>query len=58
MMPDFIYDFKHSPVSMILTPSLILYQVIVLLTPENIRSGSVDIAGIERISIVIRERLK
>lgn len=35
MMSDFIHNFKHSPASMILTPSLILCQLIILLAPEN-----------------------
>ncbi len=54
---DRIYDFKHSPSSITLIPSLIRVHDIVRLQPEKTRSGSADIAGIERMLIAICERL-
>ena len=49
--------FKHSVCSTTVAPSLHLVHDIVRRELEKIRSGSADIAGIERISVAIRESL-
>jgi hypothetical protein len=46
-------DFKHSTACILSIPSLFLRSVIVILAPENRRSGSADIAGIDKISNAI-----
>src|SRR5947207_4413427 len=52
-IPAFIQFFKHLSFSIIAAPSRALSQLIILLTPENTRSGLSLIAGIEKISIAI-----
>jgi hypothetical protein len=49
--------FKHSPVSIALAPNCALSHEIVRRAPENTRSGSSLIAGIERMSIAIEDNL-
>ncbi len=51
-----IQIFKHSSISIVYPPSEHRVYEIVRRDPENIRSGSADIAGIERMSIAILER--
>ncbi|PVH93320.1 hypothetical protein DM02DRAFT_229689 [Periconia macrospinosa] len=45
--------FKHSPFSIVDAPRSIRSHEIVRRPPENVRSGSADMAGIERISLAI-----
>lgn len=47
------HDLQHSIACMLSIPSLFLRSVIVIFAPENRRSGSADIAGIDSISIAI-----
>ncbi|KAJ0126047.1 hypothetical protein HZ326_30851 [Fusarium oxysporum f. sp. albedinis] len=46
----------HSPLSIVRLPNWHRSHEIVRLAPEKTRSGSADMAGIERISTAIRER--
>ena len=50
-------DFKHSNASMMSLSRWFRRSVMVILALEKSRSGSADIAGIDRISIAIRLRL-
>ena len=50
------YDLRHSIALIVLIPRRFLQSVIVIFVPENKRSGSADIAGIDSISKAITER--
>lgn len=54
---NYNHDFKHSVASIESTPNLFLLSVIVSFEPENSLSGSADIAGMDKISMAIKERL-
>ncbi|KAK7575062.1 hypothetical protein V3481_017027 [Fusarium oxysporum f. sp. vasinfectum] len=53
VIPLRIQLFKHSPFSIVDAPRSIRFHEIVRRAPENVRSGSADMAGIERMSIAI-----
>ncbi len=55
-IPSLNHDFKHSSSSIVLILHLMRCSLSVCFTPENTRSGSDDIAGIENISIAIRDK--
>jgi hypothetical protein len=55
-MPLFIQLFMHSPLSIVRLPSRHPSHDIVRRAPEKMRSGSADIAGIERMSTAILDR--
>jgi hypothetical protein len=56
VIPLLIQLFMHSPLSIVRLPSWHLSHDIVRRAPEKTRSGSADIAGIERMSMAIFER--
>ena len=55
-IPSRNHDFKYSKSSIVLIERLILYSLNIYFTPENTRSSSEDIIGIENTSIAIIER--
>ena len=55
-IPSLNHDFKHSSSSIVSIEQLNRCSVNVCFTPENIRSGSDNIVGIEKTLIAIFER--
>jgi len=55
-IPSLNHDFKHLSSSIVSILHLMRCSLSVYFTPENTRSGSDDIAGIENILIAIRDK--
>ena len=55
--PDFFQCFKHSKISIVSSPSCILSHDIVRRPPENTRSGSALMAGIDKMLIASCDNL-